>query len=261
MRLNIINALMLKYWYMGIRSIDRLLDVFYWPLIGMLIWGFTTYYLSNLVKDSFIISVLLGGAILWTFFSRAQGDIGIYILEDFWSRNLTNLFASPMTNFELIASTAIFGFFRSIISFLFLIAVAYFMYSFNILAIGAVYVAVFAIGLMLFGWVIGIFVTALIFRYGTRFQMFAWTIPWLIQPFSAVFYPLNSLPIWLQKISLLIPTTYLFEGMRTTLMNNALDWKSIAFSFVLNIFLFFVVYIFFERSMYIAKKKGMLTKY
>lgn len=261
MKLHRINALMLKYWFMGIRSIDRILDVFYWPLIGMLVWGFTTYYISDLVQNSLIVSILLGGAILWTFFSRAQGDIAIYILEDFWSRNLTNLFASPMKNSELIASTAIFGLFRSVISFIFLIGVSYLLYSFNLLNIGILYVSIFAIGLIFFGWVIGIFVTALIFRYGTRFQMFAWTIPWLIQPFSAVFYPLKSLPLWLQKISLLIPTTYLFEGMRTALSNQTIDWRSIVFSFILNIAFFYIVYLFFERSIAVAKKKGMLTKY
>lgn len=261
MRLYRVNALMLKYWYVATQRIDRILDVFYWPLIGMLVWGFTTYYISDLVQDNSIVRMFLGGAILWTFFTIAQADIGVFILEDFWSRNIFNLFASPMKNSELIISTALFGFFRSIISFLFLILIAFLLYSFNLLSIGVTYIFIFASGLILFGWVIGIFVTAMIFRYTSRVQIFAWTIAWLVQPFSAVFYPLSSLPIWLKSISLLFPTTYIFEGMRTALNNEVMDWQNLGISFGINIVLLIVAYIFFENSVKVAKKKGTITKY
>ena len=256
-----VNALMLKYWYVGIRRIDRLLDVFYWPLIGLLVWGFTTYYISDLVKDNFIVSVLLGGAILWTFFNRAQYDIGIYILEDFWSRNIVNLFASPIKNSELITSIALFGLLRSVASFLFLLFVSYFLYSFNFLSIGIFYATIFAFGLTLFGWAIGIFVISMIFRFGTRLQSFVWMIGWLIEPFSAVYYPLDSLPVWLQNLSMFFPTTYIFEGMRTAFRNSIIDWKALALSFAMNIIFLILAYIFFEKSLKAAKKNGMLTKY
>ncbi len=256
-----INALILKYWYVTSKSLGRLLDIFYWPLIGMLVWGFTTYYISDLVQDNSVINIFLGGAILWTVFITAQTDIGMYILEDFWSRNIFNLFASPMKSSELLSSIAIFGLLRSASSFLFLISIAYLLYSFNLFKIGILYISIFAFGLILFGWVIGIFVTALIFRYSARVQSFVWTIGWLIQPFSAVFYPLSSQPVWLQKISLLLPTTYLFEGMRTALNNNVMDWKKLFISFTINIILLIFAYFFFESSIKVAKKKGMLTKF
>lgn len=261
MKLYRIHALMLKYWYVGLRRLDRFLDVFYWPLIGMLVWGFTTYYISDLVKDSFIVSILLGGAILWTFFNRAQNDIGVFLLEDFWSRNMINLFSSPMKSSELIVSIALFGLLRAAVSFVFLALIAYALYSFNFLSIGLAYVTIFAFGLMLFGWIIGILVTGLILRFGGRIQVFAWTIGWLIEPFSAVYYPLSSLPDWLQKISLLLPTTYLFEGMRAAFQNAVIDWKSLVLSFAMNIIFLIPAYIFFEKSVLAAKRKGMLTKY
>ena len=261
MRFYRVNALMLKYWYIATRRLDRLLDTFYWPLIGLLVWGFTTYYISDLVQNSKVIDFFLGGAILWTVFIIAQTDIGIYVLEDFWSRNVFNLFASPVKNSELLTSIAIFGLLRSSISFLFLISISYLLYSFNLFTIGILFISIFALGLILFGWVIGIFVTSLIFIYGARVQSFAWTIGWLIQPFSAVFYPLSTLPVWLQKISLLLPTTYIFEGMRTALNNSVMDWKGLAISFMINIVLLIFAYISFERAVKIAKKKGRLTRF
>ncbi len=256
-----VKALMLKYWYIATRRIDRLLDIFYWPLIGMLVWGFTTYYIADLVQNNMIVNVLLGGAILWTIFIIAQTDMGIYILEDFWNRNIFNLFASPMKNSELLLSIALFGLLRSAMSFLFLISIAYLLYLFNLFSIGIFYIAIFAFGLILFGWVVGIFVTGFIFRYGGRVQSFAWTIGWLVQPFSAVFYPLSSQPIWLQKISLLLPTTYIFEGMRTALSKSAMDWRGLITSFSINIILLILAYLFFESSIKAAKRKGMITRF
>ncbi|MBI3027589.1 ABC transporter permease [Candidatus Woesearchaeota archaeon] len=256
-----VNALILKYWYIASRRLDRVLDTFYWPLIGLLVWGFTTYYISDLVQNNKVVDFLLGGAILWTVFIIAQTDIGIYILEDFWSNNVFNLFASPVKNSELLASIAIFGLIRSAISFLFLILIAYLLYSFNLFKIGVLFLGIFASSLILFGWVVGIFVTGLIFRYGVRVQSFAWTIGWLIQPFSAVFYPLSTLPVWLQKISMLLPTTYIFEGMRNALSSYSIDWKSLIISFTINILLLILAYAFFDSSIKNAKKKGRLTRF
>lgn len=256
-----INVLMLKYWYNATRNFFRILEIFYWPLMGILIWGFTTNYISGLVQNNLIINFFLGGAILWTFFITAQMDIGIFILEDIWNRNIFNLFASPMKNSELIISTALFGLIRCILSFIFLVSAAYLLYSFNILGIGIVYVSMFAFGLILFGWVTGIFILSLIFRFGMKVQSLLWVIGWLIQPLSAVFYPLDSLPVWVQKISLIFPTTYIFEGMRTAFSKNAIDFHSLILSFAINAVLLIFAYIFFERSIKFAKRTGMLTKF
>lgn len=261
MKLYRIYALMQKYWYISTRRLDRILEVFYWPLIGMLVWGFTTYYVSDLIHNNSIINIFLGGAILWTFFIMAQTDIGIFILEDMWSGNTFNLFASPVKNFELIISTALFGLLRSIISFIFIIWLAFIFYSFNLLKIGIVYLVVFASGLALFGWVVGIFMTSLVFRYGARVQSFVWTVGWLIQPFSAVYYPIKSLPPLIQKISLLLPTTYIFEGMRTAFLKESMNWSYLFLSFGINIALLILVCIFFNKSIQAAKKKGMLRRY
>lgn len=261
MKLYRINALMLKFWYVATRNFFRVLEVFYWPLMGLLIWGFTTNYISGLVHNNTLVNFFLGGAVLWTFFITAQMDVGIFILEDIWNRNITNLFASPMKNSELIISTALFGFTRCILSFIFLVSIAYLLYSVNILGIGIVYVALFASGLILFGWVVGIFIVGLIFRYGSKVQSLLWVIAWLIQPLSAVFYPLSSLPIWLQKISLIFPSTYIFEGMRAAFNKEIVHLHGLIISFTINIILLILAYLFFERSIKFAKKNGMLTKF
>ena len=260
MRLHIINALMLKYWYITKNRIDRIFDLFYWPLMSLLVWGFTTFYLREFT-GSVIINILIGGVVLWTFFHRAQQDITTYTLEDFWSRNLYNLFSTPLKWSELIVSIILFGFLRAIISFIFLSIIAFILFSFNVFGAGIFAIAIFASGLMLFGWVMGIFVAAMIFRYGMRIQVFAWSLSWLIQPFSAVFYPLSAMPVWIQKVSIVFPTTHIFEGLRYAFNNNAIPWSNVAYAFGLNILLLIAACWFFKISLDNAKKKGLLTRH
>jgi len=256
---NRIGALMLKSWYITIQRMDRMFDVFYWPLIGLFMWGFTTIYLREVVTDNKFIDFLLGGAILWIFFQRAMHDIALYVLEDFWSNNLYNLFASPIKSVELAISTILFGLVRALIAFFYLTILAIVMYQYNIFDLGIFPLIVISLGLLIFGWSLGMIVAGLIFRHGQSIQVFAWSTSALLQPFSAVFYPLASLPAWAKPIASLLPASHIFEGMRAALVGQPIGPHMIK-AFGLNaVFLLFAGW-FFVRSIEKAREKGILTK-
>ncbi|MBD3314112.1 hypothetical protein GF345_06735 [Candidatus Woesearchaeota archaeon] len=255
-----VNALLLKFWFITRNSLDRVFEIVYWPFIGLLIWGFTANYVLDISSHPQVLNVLLGGAVLWTFYQRAMQDIGVYILEDFWSRNVTNLLATPMRLSEFVTSIFAFGLVRSILTFSFLAFLAFIFYSFNVFSAGIFAVAVFSIVLLLLGWFFGIFVAGLIFRYGLRIQVFAWSFSFLIQPFSAVFYPLSTLPAWLQNICLMIPSTYAFEGMRHAFSTGDILWGHFGIAIVLDLVLLAVGYWFFGKCIRSAKRTGILTK-
>jgi ABC-2 type transport system permease protein len=42
-------------------------------------------------------------------------------------------------------------------------------------------------------------------------------MPALLSPFAAVFYPLSTLPHWMQWVARALPPAYVFEGMRSLL--------------------------------------------
>lgn len=259
MKMHVINALMLKYWYITINSLDRIFDIVYWPVIGLLLWGFTARFVNSF-SDNSILPIFLGGFVLFVFFERAQQDAAIYILEDFWSKSVYYVFASPIRKIELIVSNILFAMLRAFISLAFLIIICFGLYSFNVFDAGIFAVALFVFQLLVFAWAFGIFVTAMIFRYGVRIQIFAWSFAWLIQPFSAVYYPLNSLPIWMQKIGVWIPITHVFEGFRQAFRDGTVSWYNMLFAFVLNIAFLLVAYLFFNLSLKKAEKTGLLVK-
>lgn len=259
MRLYRINALLLKYWYITINRIDRLFDIFYWPIIDLFIWGFAAYYIEDISQVN-LLSMLIGGIILWIFVWRSSQDIAVYVLEDFWSKNLYHLFSSPVTLAEHTISLLILGFLRSIATFGVMVTFAYILYGFNILILPPLLLGAAVLLLSLFGWITGLLITALIFRYGQRIQVLAWSVVFIIQPFACIFYPLSSLPWWAQWIAVLLPPTHVFEALRQSLASQVINYTSLFGSFALNVILFIPVAFFLASSFNKSKETGLLAK-
>ena len=118
----------------------------------------------------------------------------------------------------------------------------------------------FFANLLLMGWAIGMVTTALIMRWGQAAEALAWGGPFLIQPVAAVFYPLDVLPKWIQPISLAIPATHVFEGMRQVLLGKPLPTGHLAVAFALNIVYLAAAGMFFGYMFGLARKKGLLAK-
>ena len=70
---NRVYALILKYVYICSRNSFRAMDVLFWPVMDLLVWGFVTLYMlkvSNAVPG--MITFLIGAVIMWNVFYRAQ---------------------------------------------------------------------------------------------------------------------------------------------------------------------------------------------
>ncbi len=254
-------GLVYKFACICYRSLDRIFDIVYWPVISLLLWGFTSTFVSTTSSSSGVMEFFLGGAVLWSLFWRAQTDVGTFILEDFWSRNIYNLFASPVTPLELFCAIGLIGLLRCLLSLVFLSLLAWFLYAFNILLLGGIAIAVFTTELLLFGWVVGIVISALIFRYGLRIQVLAWSVGFIIQPFSCVFYPLESMPRWVQVIAVTLPTTHVFEGLRHAIATGELAVRPLLTALGLTLVLLVAALLFFQYALLQAKKQGLLTRF
>lgn len=243
------------------RSLDRIFDIVYWPVISLLLWGFTSTFVATTSSSTGLVEFFLGGAVLWSVFWRAQTDVGTFILEDFWSRNIYNLLASPVTPLELFSAIGLIGLLRCLLSFAFLSLLGWCLYAFNIFHIGGIAIAVFTSVLLLFGWVIGIVISALIFRYGLRIQVLAWSVGFIIQPFSCVFYLLDSMPGWVQTIAVMLPTTHVFEGLRHAIATGRLAIGPLCAALGLTTLLLVAALLFFQYALMQAKRLGLLTRF
>ena len=212
MKYHRIKALLLNYYYFTINSMDRVFDLIYWPVLEILIWGFMAYFIQGISSVN-LMSMIFGGIILWLFLWRASQDIAIYLLESYWARSIYYFFVSPLTTSELISGLCILAVIRAGASFVILSLLSYFVYSVNILSFNPFYLVYFIVLLIMLGWGIGLMISSLIFRFGSKIQVLAWSVIWVVQPFSCVFYPLSALPPWAEKIAIVLPTTHIFEAM------------------------------------------------
>tara|TARA_Y100000310_G_scaffold343416_1_gene450938 strand:+ start:2668 stop:3456 length:789 start_codon:yes stop_codon:yes gene_type:complete len=260
MKLNRIWAMLLKFWYITINRPDRIFDIIYWPVIDLFVWGFASVFIQQ-VSDVSFLSMFLGGIVLWIFVWRSSQDIAVYVLEDFWGRNLYHQFSSPITLTEHMFSVMLFAFFRSICTFVVLTILAFIMYRFFIFSIAPfIFIAASIAILSLFGWAMGLFVTSLVLRFGQRIQVLAWSSVWIVQPFSCVFYPLSALPTWAVPVAKVLPTTYVFEGLRAIINGNLVNISSLLYSLVLTL-IFLVLTSFLIRIAFKhAKSSGLLAR-
>ena len=255
-----ISALVLRYTFLYTRSVPRVLEMFFWPVMDLLVWGFVMVYLMRFhSRTPAAVTFLLGSMIFWDILYRAQQAVTISFLEDIWARNLLNIFVAPVRVGEFIAATYVVGFVKILITVAVLAGLALTVYSWNLFSMGFSLIPLFA-NLLLMGWAVGMVTTALIMRWGQSAEALAWGIPFLIQPVSAVFYPLNVLPGWLQWIAVCIPATHVFEGMRHVLNGGGLPARELGWAIGLNLVYLACGALFFRRMFDIARSKGLLAK-
>ena len=140
-------------------------------------------------------------------------------MEELWTRNVLNILISPLRTWEWVVSTYIYGFLKTVFISAFLMVLAWWLYALDISMLG-IYLVPFFVNLLIMGWAMGLFTSGLLMRWGHSAEALVWGVPFLIQPFSAIFYPLSVYPWWLKPFCLILPSTYVMEGMRTVVMQG-----------------------------------------
>jgi ABC-2 type transport system permease protein len=261
MNFRVIRALMIKYAFVVSRNTFRLLDLFFWPVMDLALWGLVTAYMMKVSNaPQSMITFLIAAIILWNVLYRAQMLISVSFLDDVWSRNLLNIFGAPIKASEYVGAACLMGLMQGLVVLILLSLIALMLHSLNVYSMGFMLIFFF-VNLLLMGWSLGLMVTGCILKWGPPAEALAWAVPGLVQPIAAVFYPVSVLPNWLQPISLSFPAAHIFEGMRSSLSGQAIDPHHIWLAVLLNFLYLGLFGYFFKTSLEDARKRGFLVKY
>lgn len=256
-----IGAIVIRHLYLYPRTLERIFDTVGWPILSLFIWGFTSNYLQqNTTLGVSFISLFVGGLFLWTIFSFVQVQISLNFLDEAWNKNLINIFSTPLTAIEFQVAVIILGLIKLAFTLTGMILGAILLYRFNFISTFNIYIPVLLFGLLISGWAFGFFINGLILRFGYSVSQFGWSLIAIIQPFMCVFYPLDSLPIWAQRIAVVFPMTYIFEEMRRLMFLGVVDWNNLLISFILNLLYLIISVVFFLGMFENARVNGRLVK-
>lgn len=261
MRLNHTAAIMLRQYYLMRGSIARLLPLFAWVAVDILLWGFITRYLNAVAEAGFnFVPVLLGAVLLWDFFTRVMQGVTTSFLEDVWSRSFLNLFATPLTISEYVGGLVLTSIVTSLIGLVVMLVMATTVFGLSYFSFGLVLIP-FLLVLFLFGIALGIAGAALVLRLGPASEWFIWPIPAMISPFVGVFYPLSTLPQWMHYIAYLLPPSYVFEGMRAIILGQSFSSSLLLWGIGLAGLYILLAGWFFIHVYRYAVRTGLLARY
>ena len=152
----------LRYLFLLRSSWTRIVELAYWPIMQMVLWGFMSQFLltspSPVIKTA---GMLIAAVLLWDVMFRSNIGVAVSFLEEMWSRNLAQLFASPLRPYEWALSLLFISLVRTIIGVIPAAILAIPFYSYSIFDMGIPLIAFF-MNLMIFGGAIGLVVSALV---------------------------------------------------------------------------------------------------
>lgn len=254
-----ITGILIQEYYITKRSLEVIVDVVVFPLINITVFGFLSLYLSGKGNPESAYPLLLG-MILWQLLYITQYSISVGSLWSIWSRNLSNLFISPISVLEYNLAFVLSGSIKALIVFITSSFLALYVFKFDIYQLGLMNLILFFINLVLFGVSTGLVIIGLIFRYGTRIQALAWSVTFLFQPLTAAFFPVSFLPLPIRALAYLFPATFVFEGARASITNPAIRWDLIGIAFLENVIYMIVCVWIFNKLFNKSKETGQFAR-
>ena len=254
-------AILLRQYYLMSNSLTRVFPLFGWVAVDIILWGFITRYLNTVSNPGYnFVPALLGAVLLWDFLTRVMQGVSMSFLEDVWSRNFLNFFATPLRLSEYLAGLVFASIATSAVGLLAMLVIASLLFGLSLFAYGILLVP-FLLVLFLFGITLGVFAVALVLRLGPAAEWFIWPIPALIAPFAGVFYPVATLPPVMQWVSYALPAAYVFEGIRALVRGDQVPGLTLLVAVLLAIFYLLLACGFFAHVYNRAVRTGLIARY
>lgn len=245
-----------RYFLMQMHDINRIFEVTIWPIQDVLFMGFIAVWMqkgAGAASQSALIPLV--GVFFWQIVVRAHMDMATCVMEEFWNRNLANLFSSPLRLTEWLCALVLFSAARVAAALSLCAVIVWTFYHYNVLVFGWWLCPL----IMLFlcsGLITGLVAAGLIMRWGQRMAVFAW-MAWLLTPFCGAFNPISILPSGMQMIGKVLPMTYPFMCVQQFVMTGTMSVSTLYLSFVINGIYLIGAWLFFGFMFNRAKVRGL----
>jgi ABC-2 type transport system permease protein len=207
--------------FMLMKRVFILTNDFYWILLDVITFGFLVQSVNNQRLDTLNIATVcvLTNLALSHIFARGATSVASTLLNDLSDLSFVGLMATPISLAELIFAQIVVGSISAGIRFLMALICIGLFFGFNVLSSGVILIPTIC-SLLVSSWILGIFMLSIIITFGKKAEANVYTIPWLFVPFSGVFYSVEILPSFCQKIAHKLPMFHVFDGLTQYIKNG-----------------------------------------
>lgn len=246
----------LRHILLALRDLSRVSWMFYWPVFDIVSWGFSGLWVQKYDQACNIGFAQLVGLVLLQLVGRTALEISGSLMEELWSLNMINIFASPLTLSEWICSGLVIGAMSNTVLLSYCSLMVWLVFGVNILSVGLP-LLIFALPLIICGLWIGFMAAILLISFGARVQTFVFILNWTFTPFCGVFFPIDILPVWGQIFSAALPMTYIFSALRHYILTGQYQVPLIAIGTLMAIGYTVISCILFFMAFKKSKQKGL----
>src|SRR5947209_8320127 len=205
-----ILAFAYRDWLFARRNIFAVVEMLFWPIVGMLSIGLLGDFLHlERATQAFILT----GAISLGTLQVSQLDVAYALLHDIWSKSVKHTFLTPTGVVEYLLGPWIVGIVRG--SIVFSLLAGFSVKAFHFYLPGAIPTLVLLSGIFLNALLMGGLVCVLVLQYGQKAEISAWAFAYLFILLAGIYYPVNHLPPFFYHLSLGIPLTYFLDYFRS----------------------------------------------
>ncbi|MBW2964119.1 ABC transporter permease [Candidatus Woesearchaeota archaeon] len=254
MRWQKIKALMYRD-SIAVRRVQfRVMEIVYFPITTIIIWGLFAIYARQLAAEAGLIVLIIN--IFWAFAHLAQTTTNVLMMEDIWSGSLKQILMTGITEFEYITARLLTSTIASSVIVTVMMSLAY-LFGMNFFRTDMVLLILIT---LLGSVALAIIVAAVVFYMGREYGFMVFSAMQLFIMFSAPFFPKEIFPKALVYVSYVMPFTAVFEAARAFSTTGIVQAYQLWWGVAVCLGYFIIAWPLYGLAFKRAKKNGTLAR-
>jgi hypothetical protein len=219
------------------------------PVIFFVVWGLL--FSSGLIDQS-VAGDLLIVNLIWASCGALQKQASLSIMYDLWSREFVELFRAGVTARQYLSAMVVFGFGVGALSALVYLILAPICFGADLSKLSWILLSMPVYGMAAIS--ISCMGIGIIYRSSQLYGFVGGVTLQIAIALSSPFVPRDDLPTWWQKITYLIPFSWVFEAVRSS------SFTALVIGQIVSLIWFAIAVSFYFQSFDFAKAKGKLSR-
>jgi ABC-2 type transport system permease protein len=234
----------------------RMLEVTYFPLSTLLIWGLFALYSRQYALEAGLI--VLVSNLFWSFSQMAQQQANMLMMEDLWTLSIRHVFVAGVTEFEYIVAKLMGSAAVAVCVSSVLLVIAN---AFGAPLAENLPVVLALAGCALLGSLaLSTIIAGTVMMLGREYSFLSWSSLHIFILLSGPFYSTEVFPAAIRAVSEVMPFTYVFSGARALATGAPVTGELLTHAFLVAAAYFVLAWPYFAWAFRRARRTGTLAK-